>query len=154
MEKEGSNMKLEIISYRSADYRSMCSLRDEILRKPIGLRLTEEECLRDAKELLLVAKEQDKVIACCILSPVDDNTVQLRQMAVDARLQGQGVGSLLLAFAEQTARAQGFSTMMMHARKTAVHFYQKQHYEPQGEEFEEVGIPHYIMTKGLNKRNQ
>jgi predicted GNAT family N-acyltransferase len=37
----------------------------------------------------------------------------------------------------------------MHARTTAVGFYQKLGYARTGEEFTEVTIPQYIMEKGL-----
>jgi hypothetical protein len=37
----------------------------------------------------------------------------------------------------------------MHARKTALGFYEKLGYSRQGEEFTEVTIPHYIMEKAL-----
>jgi predicted GNAT family N-acyltransferase len=37
----------------------------------------------------------------------------------------------------------------MHARQTAVGFYQKLGYSITGEPFEEVTIPHYIMEKAL-----
>jgi predicted GNAT family N-acyltransferase len=38
---------------------------------------------------------------------------------------------------------------MMHARKTAVPFYERIGYQVAGEEFLEVGIPHYEMRKLL-----
>jgi predicted GNAT family N-acyltransferase len=37
----------------------------------------------------------------------------------------------------------------MHARKTALGFYEKLGYKAQGEEFEEVTIAHYVMEKAL-----
>jgi predicted GNAT family N-acyltransferase len=37
----------------------------------------------------------------------------------------------------------------MHARKSAVGFYEKLGYEIEGDEFEEVTIPHYEMQKTL-----
>jgi predicted GNAT family N-acyltransferase len=37
----------------------------------------------------------------------------------------------------------------MHARQSAVGFYQKLGYQIRGEEFEEVTIPHYEMQKQL-----
>jgi hypothetical protein len=39
---------------------------------------------------------------------------------------------------------------MMHARKTAVGFYEKQGYEILGDEFLEVSVPHYEMRKKLS----
>jgi predicted GNAT family N-acyltransferase len=39
--------------------------------------------------------------------------------------------------------------MVMHARKSALGFYEKLGYTPEGDEFEEVTIPHYLMRKKL-----
>jgi predicted GNAT family N-acyltransferase len=52
-------------------------------------------------------------------------------------------------FAENVARDRGYKKLSMHARKSAIGFYQKLGYEIVGEEFEEVTIPHYEMQKTL-----
>jgi predicted GNAT family N-acyltransferase len=40
--------------------------------------------------------------------------------------------------------------MTMHARETAVEFYEKYGYEKVGEQFIEVTVPHWEMVKRLN----
>ena len=127
----------------------MCRLRDEVLRKPIGLRLTEAEIARDKNDILLVLKENEDVIACCILTEINSDTVQLRQMAVIPNYQQKGLGKELLLFAEKTARENQYSVIRMHARKTALGFYEKSGYTVIGEEFTEVGIPHFEMVKKI-----
>jgi predicted GNAT family N-acyltransferase len=54
-----------------------------------------------------------------------------------------------MIFAENIARDLGYKKLCMHARKTAVGFYQKLGYGIAGEEFVEVTIPHFIMEKAL-----
>jgi predicted GNAT family N-acyltransferase len=54
-----------------------------------------------------------------------------------------------MIFAENIARDLGYKKLCMHARQTAVGFYQKLGYSISGEPFEEVTIPHYIMEKVL-----
>jgi len=137
------------VNYGSPEYRSMCRLRDEALRKPIGLRLTEEETLRDKNDVLIVCMKNEEAIACCILTKIDSETVQLRQMAVAADFQGKGLGKEILLFAEKVAEANGYSTIRMHARKTAIGFYEKIGYGVIGDEFMEVGIPHFEMAKRI-----
>jgi len=39
--------------------------------------------------------------------------------------------------------------MVMHARKTALGFYEKLGYNVVGDEFTEVTIPHFVMEKNL-----
>ena len=138
-----------IIDYESPEYRSMCTLRDEVLRKPIGLRLTEEEIQRDKNDILLACIENGEAIACCILTEKNPDTVQLRQMAVSPALQQKGLGKELLSFAEKTAKENHYSVLCMHARKTALGFYAKSGYAIVGEEFTEVGIPHFEMRKKI-----
>jgi predicted GNAT family N-acyltransferase len=43
----------------------------------------------------------------------------------------------------------GKSRIMLHARETAIPFYQKLGYEVTGEPLTEVGLPHRIMEKLL-----
>lgn len=142
-------MRLSIIEYKSLEYIAMCRLRNEILRKPIGLQLTQEEIERDANDILLACFNKNELVACCILTPDDDKSVRMRQMAVSKSYQEKGIGRKLVLFAESTARKKGFASIWMHARKTAVGFYRKLNYLTVGEEFEEVGIPHYQMEKSL-----
>jgi GNAT superfamily N-acetyltransferase len=70
-------------------------------------------------------------------------------MAVPNNMQGKGIGRALMIFAENIARDLGYRKLCMHARKTAVGFYQKLGYSITGDEFTEVTIPHYIMEKTL-----
>ena len=76
-------------------------------------------------------------------------SVLLLQMAVLNNLQCKGIGRALMIFAENIARDRGFKKITMHARKTAIGFYEKLGYKVCGEQFEEVTIPHYIMEKML-----
>jgi ribosomal protein S18 acetylase RimI-like enzyme len=79
----------------------------------------------------------------------EPGSVRLRQMAVLNNLQGKGIGRALMQFAENIARDRGFQKITMHARQTAVGFYEKLGYRVCGQEFEEVTIPHYVMEKLL-----
>jgi predicted GNAT family N-acyltransferase len=70
-------------------------------------------------------------------------------MAVPNSMQGKGIGRALMVFAENIARDLGYKRLTMHARKTALGFYQKLGYQVTGDEFLEVTIPHFIMEKVL-----
>ena len=137
------------LEHGSSEYLSMCRLRDKTLRKPIGLRLTEAEMSRDKNDILLAFMENGEVIACCILSEINQETVQLRQMAVEPDYQYKGIGKELILFAEKTAKENQYTIIRMHARKTALGFYEKCGYTVIGEEFTEVGIPHFEMVKEI-----
>lgn len=127
----------------------MLDLRRQILRKPLGLDFTEEDINKEKDHVHIAAFEEDEMLGCCMLTQETPNSVKLRQMAVKPGLQNKGIGKVLMQFAENIARDRGNKLMTMHARKTAIGFYEKQGYQIKGNEFEEVTIPHYIMEKAL-----
>ena len=143
-------MSIKIIDYNSIEYREMINLRMEILRKPLGLSFTPETLEKEKEDILIGAFDDEKITACCILTKIDSTIIQLRQMAVHPKMERNGLGASILAFAENIARDAGFRILIMHARKTAVGFYEKQGYEIHGDEFLEVSIPHYEMRKKLS----
>lgn len=142
-------MALKLIDHGSPEYQQMVQLRMDILRKPLGLTLTQEELEKEKDEILIAAFEEEKMLGCCMLIKTDPETVRLRQMAVLNNLQGKGVGRALTQFAENIARDRGFRRMMMHARKSAIGFYEKLGYHVVGSDFMEVTLPHVVMQKEL-----
>ena len=142
-------MALKMIDHGTKEYKQMVHLRNEILRKPLGLIFTEEELNSEIDDVLMGAFEDDKILGCCLLTKVDHKTIRLRQMAVPNNMQGKGIGRALMIFAENIARDLGYKTLIMHARKTATGFYEKLGYAISGKEFEEVTLPHYVMEKSL-----
>ena len=142
-------MALRMIDHGTREYQQMVHLRTEMLRKPLGLAFTEEELEQEKDDILMGAFEDDRLLGCCLLTPMDAGTIRLRQMAVPNSMQGKGVGRALMIFAENVARDLGYRKLCMHARKTAIGFYQKLGYSISGEEFMEVTIPHYVMEKAL-----
>jgi predicted GNAT family N-acyltransferase len=142
-------MALRMIDHGTKEYQQMVNLRNEILRKPLGLSFDKEELDKEKDDILMGAFEDDRLLGCCLLTRMDAFTVRLRQMAVPNNMQGKGVGRALMIFAENIARDLGYRKLCMHARQTAVGFYQKLGYSITGEPFEEVTIPHYIMEKAL-----
>lgn len=143
------SMAIKIIDHGTPEYEKMVTLRYEVLRKPLSLSFSPEDLERDKQDVLIGAFDEDRILACCILSRYDEERCKLRQMAVHKSQQGKGVGGQLLIFAENVARHKGYQKMVMNARKTAVGFYEKLGYNAKGDEFEEVTIPHFLMEKTL-----
>jgi predicted GNAT family N-acyltransferase len=144
-----SFMALKIIDHGTKEYDQMVELREAVLRKPLGLNFTPEELEKEKDNLLIGAFEDGELMGCCMLVEEEPGTVRLRQMAVINDLQGKGYGKVLMQFAENLARDQGYKKITMHARKNALGFYEKMGYKLFGEEFEEITIPHYVMEKEL-----
>jgi predicted GNAT family N-acyltransferase len=142
-------MALKIIEHGSKEYRQMVDLRFQLLRKPLGLDFTAEDLEKEKDDILIGIFDDDLLEGCCILTKIAPQTVKLRQMAVNSGLQGKGIGRVLMTFAENVARDRGMRRMVMHARKSAIGFYEKLGYRTCSDEFLEVTIPHYEMEKAL-----
>lgn len=142
-------MALKIIEHGSKEYRQMVDLRFQLLRKPLGLDFTAEDLEKEKDDILIGIFDDDLLEGCCILTKIAPQTVKLRQMAVNSGLQGKGIGRVLMTFAENVARDRGMRRMVMHARKSAIGFYEKLGYRTCSEEFLEVTIPHFEMEKAI-----
>lgn len=142
-------MAIKVIDHGSKEYQQMVDLRYHMLRKPLGLSFEHDELEKEKKDVLIGCFDDDKLEGCCMLTEVAPKTFRLRQMAVIAGLQGKGIGRVLMHFAENIARDMGYKKISMHARKTALGFYEKLGYHAVGNEFLEVTIPHYTMEKNL-----
>ena len=142
-------MALKQIDHGTKEYQQMINLRNEILRKPLGLSFTPEELANEKEDILIGAFDEEDMLACCMLTKADHNSLRLRQMAVLNNLQGKGIGASMMNFAEILTRDKGYKKIIMHARETAIGFYEKLGYKVVGGKFTEVTIPHYVMEKKL-----
>lgn len=142
-------MGLKQIDHGTKEYGQMVALRLQILRAPLGLSFSNSELEREVEDILIAAFEEEEMLGCCILSWVAPQKMRVRQMAVHANLQRKGIGASLMSFSENIARDKGCRALTMHARETAIGFYEKFGYRIIGDPFVEVGLPHRIMEKPL-----
>lgn len=142
---------VKILPFGSDLQLASIALRDLVLRQPLGLKFVQSDLDTEHDSLHLgYVDESNTVQGILILKPIDSKTVKMRQVAVDPNLQGKGIGQQLVISSEQIASEQlGATKMVLHARDVAVPFYLKLGYLIEGEEFYEVGIPHFKMVKGL-----
>lgn len=104
-------MALKIIEYGSPEYEQMLALRDNILRKPLGLRFDPVDLENENHDILIGAFEEDDILGCCMLIEENPSIVRLRQMAVYNEKQGKGIGRALMNFAENVARDRGYKLL-------------------------------------------
>lgn len=122
-----------------------------ILRKPLGLAFSKDELLDDRLRQHFCAVEAGTVIGAVSLRPIDDETLQLKQMAVLETKRGCRVGARLLAHAENWAARNGCRLVIAHARVGAEGFYLGLGYVQEGDPFEEHTIPHVRVTKQIGQ---
>lgn len=145
-----SRLECRRIAFDSPDYEQALQLREAVLRAPLGLVLSQQDLRGEQEQWHFgLYDARDALLACIVAVPMGAQMFKLRQMAVRSDLQGRGLGAHLMAEVERVLRAQGATSIILHARVSAATFYQKLGYEVQGEDFEEVGIPHRKMSKGL-----
>src|SRR5262245_55989383 len=142
-------MALKIIDYGTPEYQQMIKMREDILRKPLGLVFSMDEIEMEKDNLLIGAFEEEQMLGCCMIVELDPRKARLRQMAVLNNLQGKGIGRALIQFAENLARDHGYRIMSMHARKPTVPFFEKMGYKIKCTKFIEITIPHFEMEKEL-----
>lgn len=140
---------IRVVAHGSPEYDQTVELRRTVLRRPLGLDFTPEGLASEMDDLHLALFEDDSVVACLVLVALEDGRLKMRQVAVREDRQGTGLGRQLVRAAETQATGQGFLTMTLHARETAVPFYLSLGYAVEGEPFEEVGLPHRAMSKSL-----
>lgn len=139
----------KIIEHGSKIYRQAVLLREDILRKPFGLKFTEEELLEEKDHIQVVGITNDAVVATAVLVP-EDLDCKMQRVVVDENLVNKGIGSKMMIFCEDYARENKFNSIYCHARDTAVNFYLKNKYIAEGDYFEEDTIPHLKMRKVIN----
>lgn len=143
------NIEIHCIDADHPWFSQVFALRDEVLRKPLGLSLYQEDTSADKLDRIFVARKEEQLIACLMAKPLEGNVIKLRQMAVAPEFQGTGIGRRLMLAAEESARKDRVQVLTLHARCSALPFYEKLGYTIDSEEFEEVGIPHKAMSKSL-----
>lgn len=143
-------MEIKTIEFDSAEYAELVALRISQLLEPIGIDASYINKENERNDIFIAAFENNAIIGCCVLTPKDKTVLQLRQMAVRSDLRGKHVGTAIIELAEEIARENGFSVLMMHARDPVIDFYKKCGYETVGDQFFEVGIGHHKMQKQLS----
>lgn len=134
-------------------YAQERELRNEVLLRPIGLPDHAWET-RDSEARHIVASRGELVLGCVLLWPCPgrEKVGQLMQMAVSVKVQGQGLGRLLVERLAELAREMGLERIFCHSRIKVVPFYEKLGFAVQGDVFEEVGLNHQKMWLDLTPR--
>ncbi|MDB4737855.1 GNAT family N-acetyltransferase [Verrucomicrobiales bacterium] len=136
--------------YGSDDYRTSCDLRDELLRKPLGMSLFDQDLGEEKDFIHLIGKnEEQELIAYLQFKKIEERTLKMQQVVVAEHAQGKGIGRRLVLFSEQFAIMSGFSSIILHARESVIEFYERLDYVREGERFLEVTIPHFKASKRL-----
>ncbi len=146
-------MKIHFKSFTNTSslYEQSLILRNRVLIEAVGRH---ENC-RDfdfpEKDVYLSAFDNELLIGTAIITPLDDYSVQMRQMAVHEDYQGKGVGRKIAREFERLVLELGYNKVILHAREVALPFYEKLGYLLSSDVFYVIEIPDYEMKKDLKK---
>ena len=138
----------KIIHHGSSEYTAAVALRESILRKPLGLSFLPEELDAEKNHIHIAGFDGLEVVTTAVLVP-ESREYKMQRVAVTQNLQGLGIGSEILKFCETYAKQHGMLSIYCHARDSAVKFYLKNGYVPEGDYFDEDTLPHLKMRKVL-----
>ena len=145
------------------EWAAYYALRHAVLRQPWQQPLGSERCPADAEastaHALLLAPGRPNAapvaLAVGMLQHLDAQQGQLRFMAVAAAAAGTGLGSHVVHYLEDQARTTGLRELVLHARATAVGFYERHGYAVAGPSHTLFGVlPHFLMRKQLQRRDE
>lgn len=139
-----------IVDFATPGYDQIIDLRTQVLRTPLGLEFYVEDIEKEYDLFHLAAYDNnDNLLATLILHPQQNGEIKMRQVAVNPQLQKSGIGTKLVKYSEAYSKDLGFNNMTMHARESAIPFYERLGYSKVGKRFKEVGIDHFKLTKSL-----
>ena len=143
-------MTFREIVFGTQEYRLECRLREEVLRRPLGLTLRAEDLTNEENQLHfgLFAPSHD-LVACVVAVRLGRGEAKIRQMAVSPCHQRKGLGQRLMGELENDLQARGFKRFVLNARTSAVGFYERIGYTVVGEEFMDLTVPHVKMHKAV-----
>ena len=147
---------VKYIKYGSEEYAKTLELRNEVMRKPLGRSIYDEDFSCEENQIIIGAFETNSMftnllIGVGVLSVVEANTFMVEYLCVDSALQKKGVGTALMRCMEKIAADRGATKIVLDSRLTAIDFYQRFGYVQKGEIFHKEIAPggHIVMEKEL-----
>jgi len=146
-------MQYRLIDHGTRAYEESLALRHQILRVPLGMDLFDgsyDDLSEESRYYHFGAFDDNgKLVASVLGIPTSIQEVRIKQMVVLEDFQKKGVGKRLLMIFEAYLLNLGFQSFVIHARQVVHGFYLNMGFVILGDEFEEVGLPHYKMSKNF-----
>jgi len=133
------------------DFAGLCYIREQVFIREQGVPsdLEWDGLDQDAVHLLAVTPSQQAVGTIRIL-----NDGHIGRMAVLDEWRNRGIGSQLLKQILDVARQRGLEQVFLAAQTTAVDFYTRYGFIPEGDVFLDAGIEHQNMRLTLHEETR
>jgi predicted N-acetyltransferase YhbS len=142
-------VRYRTITTIDTEYVQEKELRDRVLRRPLGLTLSSKDLSGENDQVHIVVQDDSGQVIGCVLVVFIGVQAKARQLAVDERWRGKGIGRELMRRAEAAARERKFDRLMLHGRVVSATFFERLGYAVVSEVFTEVTIPHVRLEKRL-----
>ncbi|MBL1177076.1 GNAT family N-acetyltransferase [Pantanalinema sp. GBBB05] len=132
-----------------SDFPQIYQVRQQVFQVEQGVDATLEFDGLDEQAEHLLALQDGQAIGTARMRYLNPEVVKLERLAVLAAARGQGIGKQLMEMALAILRDRQVGEVRIHAQTAVQAFYDKLGFVPEGEIFEEAGIPHVKMSKHL-----
>jgi predicted GNAT family N-acyltransferase len=137
-------LRIELLSWENARSRAT-PVRFEVFVKEQGVPAEIELDEADAQSIHALAFYDAQVVGTGRLLP--DSHVG--RMAVLKEFRGKGIGSALLVKLIEAASRRGDRSLVLSAQVHALNFYRAHGFVPEGEVYQDAGIPHQDMRRSI-----
>ncbi|HLL60416.1 MAG TPA: GNAT family N-acetyltransferase [Candidatus Nitrosocosmicus sp.] len=132
------------------DFQKYYQLRWKVLRQPWGQPEGSEKDELEHQSIHIMACINKEVVGVGRLHFNSSQEAQIRYMAIDEKHNGKGIGSHILQKLERRAKKNKASYIVLHARETAIPFYEKNGYSILEKSHIFFGnIHHFKMIKNI-----
>ncbi|HZY18644.1 MAG TPA: YbgC/FadM family acyl-CoA thioesterase [Ramlibacter sp.] len=144
----------EVVGVRTGPWTELgadaSALRTRVFVEEQGIPADLEWDEADATAVHAVATNRlGQPVATARLLQDGPGVAKIGRMAVHRNLRGGGLGQQVLRALAQHAAARGDRRVVLHAQRSAEGFYRRLGFQPEGQPFEEAGIPHIAMAAPL-----
>ncbi|GGA30332.1 GNAT family N-acetyltransferase [Neptunicoccus cionae] len=130
------------------DLDSCFALRRKVFIEEQGVTEAEEIDGKDGEATHVIARYNGDPVGCArVLSY--GTTAKIGRVCVLPEHRGKAVGIALIETCHDAARTTGATRAILGAQTRALSFYERLGYASYGDVFDDAGIPHLMMERGL-----
>lgn len=141
-------LTLKIVAYAD-ECSAIQRVRTEVFQLEQGVSPELEFDGLDDLSTHLLAYWEEQAVGTARLRPIAPCMVKIERVAVLAAYRGRRIGEALMQRAIAHLTTQGIVNVRLSSQLHAQAFYERLGFVPQGDVFEEAGIPHIYMQRDL-----
>lgn len=143
-----NSLALKIVTYAD-ECTAIQRVRTEVFQVEQGVSPELEFDGLDETSTHLLAYWENEAVGTARIRQITPELAKIERVAVLSTHRGRRIGNALMEEAIAYLMSQGIATVKLSSQLHAQAFYEKLGFVPQGEVFEEAGIPHIDMQRTL-----